>query len=89
MMWWHHGAWGAGDWVAASLLMLLFWAVVVAGVVLLVRSLTARGGPGGNVQPGSEQESADSARRMLDERFARGELTEEEYTRRRNLLGSR
>jgi uncharacterized membrane protein len=31
-------------------------------------------------------ESEKTARGILDERFARGEITEEEYTRRRELL---
>jgi putative membrane protein len=82
MMWWHHGAWGAGAWFGAGLMMLVFWAVVIGGIVLLVRSLTARGGSSENRPP------ADEARRILDERFARGEITEEEYLRRGKLIAS-
>ena len=89
MMWWHHGGWSAGDWIGASLLMLLLWAVVIAGIVLLVRSLSARAGHGGSGQPGGQREQPTDALRILDERFARGELTEEEYTHRRALLTSR
>jgi putative membrane protein len=73
MMW---GPWGWGMGVAS----LLFLALIVIGILLLVR------GP-------SEQEprrGEDSARRILDERLARGEIDEEEYWRRRRTLeGSR
>lgn len=70
MMWGWMGWWG---WT----LMLAWWALVVVGIVWLVRSLS-----GGD--PTSS--SSDSARRILDERFARGELSAEEYNERRETL---
>ncbi len=58
------------------LLMVAWWALVVVGIVWLVRSLSGR------------QDEADprSARRILDERFAAGELSVEEYEERRRVL---
>ena len=72
MMW--HRSWGAGDWLVMSLMMLIFWGALVAGAVWLVRN--AR-------RPGH---STGSARQILDEKLAHGEVTEEEYLRRRELL---
>ncbi len=96
MMWWGHGGWGPGAWVVTSLLMLIFWAMIIAAAVVMVHALRGRGDAGtgvgvardGRAQRG-RREPADDAWRILDERFARGELTEEEYIRRRDLLGSR
>lgn len=75
MMW----GWGpAGDmWWVGGLLMLLFWVALIAGVVWLVHNLGNR--------PGTTEDRS-SARRILDERFASGEITEEEYQRRRQAL---
>jgi putative membrane protein len=80
MMGWY-GNWGWGGWTAMGLTMLLFWGLIVAGVVAVVRSSRpapndARGGWG-------------DALRLLDERFARGEIDEEDYRRRRELLAGR
>ncbi|HZV25272.1 MAG TPA: hypothetical protein VFG00_03190 [Acidothermaceae bacterium] len=71
---WHH-SWGAGDWVVMSLVMLIFWGALVAGVLWLVR----------NARRPLEQNPG-GARQILDEKLARGEVTEEEYLRRRDLL---
>ena len=55
---------------------LVFLVLVVAGVVLLLRR--------------PEGDGRSDARRILEERFARGEIDEEEYRRRlETLLGSR
>ena len=56
--------------------MLVVWVLFVAGVVWLVRGLAARSGAG----------AGQSARRILDERFALGELSAEEYQQRRRVL---
>lgn len=74
--------WGWGAWVGMSALMLLFWALVIIAVIALVRSLggTRQGSP-----PAADRERS-SAEQLLDERFARGEIDEDEYTRRGQLL---
>ena len=82
MMGW--GGWGWGGWLAMSLVMLAVWALVIAGVVALVQSTRSRNG-----RPPGDRGFGDEAGRILAERFARGELTEEQYTHQRDLLGSR
>lgn len=62
------------------------WPVlIVAGLVIIgyvaVRLATGRQ-PSSSTGPGS----GSAARRILDERYARGEIDEEEYRRRRDLL---
>jgi putative membrane protein len=59
------------------LVLLLLVALVIAGVVLLVRRVGAR-----RDGPGHEAE------RVLAERFARGEIDDDEFARRRNALRS-
>ena len=71
---------GPGAWWILWLLLLL---LVIAIVVLLIVGLTRRGPSGaGPVSPPSS-----SARVILDERYARGEIDHEEYVRRREELG--
>lgn len=75
-----------GGWIMMLLGFVLFVLVVaalVAGVVYLARGRnSARGSPTGQA-PGD-----DSARRSLDERYARGEIDTDEYEeRRRHLSG--
>ena len=76
-----------GGWVMMVLGVLLFILVVgavAAGVVYLVRRFSKITDSGSAAQSGD----SGSARRMLDERYARGEIEEEEYEeRRRNLNG--
>jgi putative membrane protein len=65
----------------------LFWIwplLVVVGLALLGYAgyRFVQGRPGG---PAREQDRSD-ARRILDERFARGEIDEAEYRRRRSTL---
>jgi len=60
---------------AGALLMVLWWTLVVAGLVFLVLGLTRRSDPHGI-----------SSRGVLDERFAAGEITTEEYRERRKVL---
>ena len=80
MMWGYgYGDTGWVGWLVMGLIMLLFWALVIGGVVFLVRySGRSRGGGGGS----------SDALRILDERFARGEIDADEYARRRQLLSS-
>jgi putative membrane protein len=80
MMWRNHGAWGAGDWLAMSLMMVLFWGLLIALIVWLVRSSRDRSAPTAS-QPGHV-----GADELLAERFARGEIDEAEFNRSRALL---
>lgn len=75
MPYWHYpGTMGWAGGVGMLVLMVLVLAAVVSLAVVL-----ARRGP----RPPSP---AGTARRILDERFARGEIDQEEYHRRRDAL---
>lgn len=76
MMW--HGGWSGTDWVLMSLVMLVFWTLVAAGVVWAIAELRRSARP-----PSTPTDSAPTARAILDERLARGDLTAEEYRSRR------
>ena len=80
---WHAGGWGPGAWVAMGLMMLVFWGSIAALVVYMVRS-------GGHRHDSHHVDSPrqDQAIRILDERFARGEIDAEDYSARRDLLRS-
>lgn len=79
MMW----GWGWGGWVLGSLMMIVFWGALVALVVWVVR------GWGGAPMHGDEGRAASDARDILAERFARGEISEEEFAQRRRVLERR
>jgi len=70
-----HYGWGAGSWLVMGFMMLLFWAFVVGGIVWIVRGSRHAALP-----------ASGTARQILDERFARGEIGEDEYRQRRSLL---
>lgn len=62
---WMWGAWGLG----MMLMMLVFWGVVIAGIVIAIRWLTSAAG-------GSK---SDRALEILRERYARGEMNKDEF----------
>ncbi|MFE0579675.1 MULTISPECIES: SHOCT domain-containing protein [unclassified Streptomyces] len=79
MFWYDHGMGGWG-WVAMSLGMVLVAALAVAGVVLLLRSVDRlASGP-------ARPPATPSAQQVLADRFARGEIDEEEYEQRLDTL---
>jgi len=57
--------------------MVVFWVAVIG----LIAWAIARIAPNGPTRP------SDTARRILDERYARSELDDDEYRRRRSELG--
>ena len=74
------GAWGALEvlvWVLVALM-------VVSLVLLLVRSLS-----GASLQQAREDRRGQSPQEVLEGRYARGELSDEEFDRRRQVLGRR
>ncbi|NIJ11830.1 putative membrane protein [Saccharomonospora amisosensis] len=86
MPYWDHGYWDGG-WVGGLLMLLsmvLLWGGVITVVVILVRRFAGHGGSRG--EGGEGRDGYGSALRILDERYARGEIDEEEYERRRTRL---
>ena len=75
---------GIGGWGYALMAagMVLFWAVVIIGVVALVR----HGRQAGPRLPGPARVAAPGPERLLAERFARGEIDENEYYQRLTSL---
>jgi len=80
MMYYGPGMSGWG-YLMMSANMLLFWVLVIAGIVVLVRYL-GRSGFAGAGQAGQ----LTRAEAILAERFAHGEISEEEYRNRVNVL---
>jgi putative membrane protein len=62
-----------------TLMMLAFWAMLVLGGLVLYRALR---------HDAARSTRSDDATRLLDERFARGEIDADEYRVRRDLLRS-
>ena len=88
MGWYDDGSMGAGGWFAMILMMSLFWgAVIFVGIMLFRGTSNSRGGS--DSAPTNQTAHRDPMD-ILDERFARGELENEEYEARKAvLLGTR
>jgi putative membrane protein len=82
MGYYEDGSWEIGEWALMLAMMVLFWGLLAAAVVWIVRSTSHRDETGGD----RALSATASAREVLSERFARGEIDEEEFLRRRELL---
>jgi putative membrane protein len=71
-MWGMWGAWGFG----MMLFMLLFWVLVIGGVVLGIRWLATQG----------RESRSDTALEILRQRYARGEINKEEFDAKKRDL---
>jgi putative membrane protein len=87
MMGWNDGmGWGWGGWLVSGILMILFWGLVIWGLIALIRSVT-----GSHQQAPLQMRTSrvtTSAEQILAERFARGEIDAEEYGTRLAMLRS-
>jgi putative membrane protein len=83
------GPWGMHDWTGwgwggmwlGPLFMIALLALLIAGIVAVVRWIGGGGDDGGG--------RVRTARDILDERYARGEIDREEYQRRRDDIAGR
>lgn len=81
MMFWYGGTWAWWQAGLMWLVMIAFWALLVWAVYALITSITRRGR-----EPERGEQQPGSARRILDERLARGEIDDGEYRRLREIL---
>ena len=82
-MWGDMGSmgWGAGWGFFGVLQMLLWWVLIILGIVVLVKWLLG-GTPRGEAKPG------DRALEVLRERYARGEIDKDEFDKRKRDLAA-
>ena len=76
MGWGGFGGYGMG--FVGWIFMLLFWGLIIVGLVLVVRWLWDHGRPGTG--------GADSPLEILKRRYARGEISKEEFDRMKQDL---
>lgn len=81
-MYWGNGMDGWG-YVLMALMMVLFWGLLITGIVLVVRYL------GGDRRQQAPPSDGSDPKGLLAERFARGEIDEDEYRQREKVLGGR
>ena len=73
-MWSMWGVWGTG----MLLFMLLFWVLVITGLVLGIRWLATQGRP--------QRSESDTALEILRQRYARGEINKDEFEAKKRDL---
>jgi putative membrane protein len=74
-MWWNESS---GWWFVMPWLMVVFWVAVIWLALILFRGLASR--------PSGEGDRPERPEAILDRRYARGEIDEDEYRRRRKIL---
>lgn len=81
MMFWYDGDVGWWGYAGMGIGMVLFWALIIVGIVALVR-FSSSGPQSGAPLTGD----APSPEQLLAARFARGEISETEYRERLTVL---
>ncbi len=79
----HGGGWGMGPGMMGGygFMGIIFWIVIIVGIIFLVKYLMQGGG-----KMGGKGASGNSALEILEQRFARGEIDQEEFeTKKREL----
>ena len=71
------GDYGMGMGGGGMIFMALFWVVIIVGAIYLIKLLTDKGGNGAQTE---------SAEEILKKRYAKGEISQEEYDKIKNDL---
>lgn len=81
-MWGYQGSCGidGGLWGIGWIFMIVFWGVVIWAIIALVRHFSGKESDWQNKSKGDE------AIRILNERYAKGEISKEEYEERKSVL---
>ncbi len=79
MMFWNGGGWPFWEVALMWAGMIAFWGLLIWAVYALITNATRRPDP---------EHRGEDARRILDERLARGEIDTEDYQRLRDLIAS-
>ncbi|MFQ5684809.1 MAG: SHOCT domain-containing protein [Candidatus Binatia bacterium] len=75
---WHYGMMGGGWGIFFMVLfMALFWGLIIAGIVFLVRFIS----------PSSDGQSSPKALETLKNRYAKGEITKEQFESMKRDIG--
>ncbi|GHH85526.1 SHOCT domain-containing protein [Streptomyces capitiformicae] len=82
MMFWHAHDMSGWGWFGMSIGMVAFWALIITALVLVFRAANR---PHEHTHTPT---AAPTPQQILAERFARGEIDEEEYRRRLSALHS-
>ena len=84
MMFWNGGGWPFWEVALMWVGMIAFWGLLIWALYALITGASRRTGQG----PSAGEPRGDDARRILDERLARGEIDTGEYRRLRDALAS-
>lgn len=77
MMGWYHDGAGWGGWVFMMVAMVAFWGLVALALIVIFR---------GTQRSDTSKSAHRDPQQILDERFARGEINDDEYQARRSVL---
>ena len=86
MMYWYGSGMSGWGYALMTVSMILFWGAVIYGIVALVRYVSRGGQPPAAPPPSRAPASPGTPEQLLAERFARGEIDEEEYRHRLAVL---
>jgi putative membrane protein len=87
-MMWGNGFGMGGGWLLGGLMMLLFWAAVIGLVVWAIWAFGRRQSGRVDYQSAPQAPQGDRALQIAKERYARGEISREQYDEIRQTLGA-
>lgn len=76
-----YGGWGWAGWLVTTVVVAAFFALVITAIVAGIRNFG-----GGGHGPVRHPRDTETPERLLAERYARGDIDDEEYRRRATLL---